>query len=312
MLENDVPPPLVSVVIPSFNRKDSMLDLLRDVTQQVGASFEVIVVDDVSNDDSVDKILSKFPMVRLFVNEENGGPAVTRNRGIREAKGSIIVGFDSDVTVPDKKCLHKVSQTLAANPDVDGLAFRLLQPDGKTDDFARWWHPVPVEGYANKCFYTSYFSGTGYAFRSEALKKAGMYPEILYMHYEEEELALRLLDQGSHIIYCPDIEVIHHEGQVSRRSEIKTFYKHRNQVLLAIACMPLGRAVAYLVPRLSYALLNAIRGGYVRTFVKMLTSAWELGKIRWKNDRKPLSRETYRLIAALKNGKLRHNFTVGN
>lgn len=281
-----------------------MLDLLRDMSLQKGVQFETIVVDDLSPDDSVSAIRSQFPEVRLFVNEKNGGPAVTRNRGIREAVGSIIVGFDSDVTVPDRRCLQKVAQTFEEKPEIDGIAFRLLQPDDTSEDFARWWHPVPIESFAGKCFYTSYFSGTGYAFRTDAVKKAGMFPEILYMHYEEEELALRLLDQGSRIIYSPSIQVIHHEGQISRRSEIKTFYKSRNQVLLAIACMPIGKAIAYLVPRMIYAFINAVKGRHLGTFYKMLKSAWELGRIRWRKDRKPLSRVTYKLIAELKNGKL--------
>ncbi len=296
--------PQVSVVIPSYNRKNSMLELLSDVSAQQDVSFEIIVVDDFSPDNSVEAISKAFPKVRLFQNETNSGPAVSRNRGIREAKADIIVGFDSDVSVPDKLCLRKVVEQFNQNKDVDGLAFRLLQPDGITDDYARWWHPVPIEEYANISFLTSYFSGTGYAFRIEAVKKAGMYPEILYMHYEEEELAYRLLDQGSLIVYSPGISVIHHEGQVSRRNEIKMFYKHRNQILLAIACMPIGRATMYLLPRILYAFLSSAIGGYMGNFFRMLASAYKLGIVRAK-DRKPLKAQTWSFIKSIKKGLVR-------
>jgi glycosyltransferase involved in cell wall biosynthesis len=73
---------MISVVIPSYNRRDGMLALLADLHRQEGVEFEVIVVDDCSPDDSVEAIRSAFPTVRLAKNETNLGPSVTRNRGI--------------------------------------------------------------------------------------------------------------------------------------------------------------------------------------------------------------------------------------
>ncbi len=293
--------PEVSVVIPSYNRCGSMLELLKDVERQENVAFEIIVVDDCSPDDSVAQITSKFPDVRLFVNEKNGGPAVTRNRGIKEARAPLIVSFDSDVTVPDNYCLRKAVDAFSELPNAAGLAFHLYQPDGKTEDFARWWHPVPIYPYSEKRFETDYFSGTGCAFRKESLLAAGMYPEILYMHYEEYELAFRILDTGKSMVYCPNISVLHHEGQVSRRSEIKTFYKHRNQILIAVAMFPFLKAVTYVLPRTIYTFLDSIRRGYTKTYFKSLKSAIELSKIRLKT-RKPLKQETFKRIKQMKKG----------
>lgn len=295
--------PQVSVVIPSYNRCESMLSLLSDVGGQKGVAFEIIVVDDCSTDNSVEQIRSEFPRVRLFVNDKNGGPAVTRNRGIKEAKASIIVSFDSDVSVPDAQCLRKALDAFKEMPDAAGLAFHLYQPDGKTEDYARWWHPVPIEKYSEKRFKTDYFSGTGCAFRKASLEKAGLYPEILYMHYEEYELAYRILDTGKDLVYSPDIWVVHHEGQVSRRSEIKSFYKHRNQILVAVALFPLHRAIAYVLPRTIFTFLNSIRYGYTKSYFKSLKSAYNLSKVRIKN-RKPLRSSTWKRIKTMKSGVL--------
>ena len=73
---------MISVVIPSYNRRDCVLALLADVYAQEGVDMEVIVVDDRSPDNSVEAIRAAYPQVTLLVNEKNGGPAVTRNRGI--------------------------------------------------------------------------------------------------------------------------------------------------------------------------------------------------------------------------------------
>lgn len=294
---------MISVIIPNYNRRDSTLKLLGDVFSQLDSNFEVIVVDDKSTDDSVEAIKREFPSVDLIVNETNSGPAVSRNKGIQKAKGTIIVGFDSDVTVPDQHCLKKVEESFNEKSEIDGQAFRLLQPNGKTDDFARWWHPVPVKDYFNKCFETNYFSGTGYAFRTKALLESGLYPEILYMHYEEVELALRFIDSGYKLIYNPRIEVIHHEGQVSRRSEIKSFYKNRNQILIAIALMPWPRAMSYTIPRITFGFFTAIRDRHLPSYFRMLKSAKELGAKRLKN-RSPLKRSTWIYLKLVKKGIL--------
>ena len=292
---------MISVVIPSYNRSHCVLALLKDVYAQKGVEMEVIVVDDCSPDDSVEVIRREFPQVTLLVNGKNGGPAVTRNRGIRAAKGDVVVGFDSDVTIPDEHLFSKVETRFKALPRVTGLAFRLLKPDGKSEDTPRWWHPVPIGSYADREFVTSYFSGTAYAFRREELVKAGMYPEILYMHYEEVELAFRIIDQGGSILHCPELVALHHANEVSKRSEVTVFYKPRNQILLAVACLPGLKAIQYVLPRTCYQFVKACGGGHVRDFARAMKSAGQLFP-RLLELRKPLRTETLQRIGAMKRG----------
>lgn len=292
---------MISVVIPSYNRRDCMLALLADVFCQDGVEFEVIVVDDCSPDDSVEAIRRKFPAVRLFVNERNGGPAVTRNRGIREARGEIIVGFDSDVTIPDTRLLAKAAACFRESPAVDGLALRIFKPDGVSEDIGRWWHPLAVADHADKPFFTSYFSGTAYAFRRDVAIAAGLYPEIFYMHYEEVELAWRILDRGGRIRYAPDLAVLHHANPVSRRSEVELFLKPRNQILLAASCLPWLHALRYVLLRTSFQCAKACWRGHFPDFVRAMRSALKLLPQQLAT-RKPLRRETLIGLRTLKSG----------
>lgn len=292
---------MISVVIPSYNRRDCVLALLTDIYAQEDVEMEVIVVDDRSPDDSVEAIRRAFPQVTLLVNEKNGGPAVTRNRGIRAAKGDLVVGLDSDVTVPDRRLLSKVEKRFAEHPDVTGLAFRLFKPDGESEDTPRWWHPVPIGDYADKEFLTSYFSGTAYAFRRAELIDAGLYPEILYMHYEEVELAYRILDRGGSILHCPELAVLHHANEVSRRSEVSVFYKPRNQLLVAAACLPGWKALHYAVPRVVFQFATALRRGHLKDFIRAMKSASQLLPARLEN-RSALSPQTIKRIGELKQG----------
>lgn len=254
-------PPVVSVVIPSYRRREGVLALLADLRRQRGVAFEIIVVDDASGDGSAEAIATRYPAVTLLRNARNGGPCVTRNRGVRAARGEFIVGFDSDVSLPDPDLLRKVADGFARDPATTGFAFRLLRPDGQGDDHGRWWHPVPIAAFADRPFETSYFSGTAYAFRRREVLAAGLFPEWLYMHFEEVVLAYRLLDQGGKLRYEPGFTAVHHAAPVARRGEIERYYKPRNQVLFAGACLPPWPALAYAVPRAAFQLGKALLHG---------------------------------------------------
>ena len=292
---------MISVVIPSYNRKAGMLALLADIYRQEGVSFEVIVVDDCSPDGSAEAIAAAFPQTTVLRNEKNGGPSVTRNRGILAARGEIVVGFDSDVTVPDTRLLAKVEAAFAELPQADGLAFRLFTPDGKTDDRFRWCHPVPLDSYATSRFETSYFSGTAYAFRKKAVVAAGLYPEWFYMDFEEVLLAYRMVDQGSKMVYIPELTAIHHAHPTPRRSKILVFFKPRNQILFALACFPWPRALFYLLPRMVYNFGYALAGRHLPDYFRAMSSAWKLRSESMKR-RKPLRRASWKKLAELRRG----------
>ena len=293
---------MISVVIPTYNRRDTIVGLLDDVFRQTGTDFEVIVVDDCSADDPGEFLKARFPRITYLRNEKNSGPAVTRNRGVRAAKGDIIVGFDNDVSVPDTQTLSRVATLLGQRTDVDGLAFRLLKPDGVSDDVDRWWHPMPIKDYATRSFSTSYFSGTAYAFRRQAMLDAGIFPEHLFMHYEEVELALRIIDQGGVILYSPEVSVLHHAHVVSRRSEIKVFYKPRNQLLIAAGCLPPSRAMGYVVPRLAFQFLVAVKDRHLASYFRDLRSAAQKMP-ECLRTRRVLKPATFRRLAAIRAGQ---------
>jgi glycosyltransferase involved in cell wall biosynthesis len=85
--------PLVSVILPTFNRGYCLAEAISSVLIQSG--FELIVVDDGSTDNT-QKVLQKFPDIRSIRLPENRGVSYARNRGIELARGSLICFLDSD------------------------------------------------------------------------------------------------------------------------------------------------------------------------------------------------------------------------
>ena len=105
----------VSVVIPTYNRRDTLARALDSVFAQTRTPFEVIVVDDGSNDGTSDWVREVYPEVRLL-EQENQGVSAARNYGIREASGTWLAFLDSDDAWFPEKLASQV-QALETSPD---------------------------------------------------------------------------------------------------------------------------------------------------------------------------------------------------
>ena len=90
---------LVSIIMPSYNCGEYIKDTILSVQAQTYKNWEIIFMDDCSNDDTirrVSELREKEPRIRLFQNKFNSGAAVSRNNALREAKGRWITFLDSD------------------------------------------------------------------------------------------------------------------------------------------------------------------------------------------------------------------------
>lgn len=108
--------PSISVVIPAYNRENSIETAIRSTLTQTLPPSEVVVVDDGSKDQTAARVEAYGdPRVRL-VRQENGGISAARNTGIREARSTWIAFQDSDDEWLPKK-LERQFEALAAAPD---------------------------------------------------------------------------------------------------------------------------------------------------------------------------------------------------
>ena len=110
--------PKVSVVIPTYNRANYILETIKSVRQQSFKDYEVIIVDDGSTDNTREKLadLVKENLVR-YIYQENSGESAARNRGISDSKGEYIAFLDSDdLFLPQK--LEKQTAFMDSNPGI--------------------------------------------------------------------------------------------------------------------------------------------------------------------------------------------------
>lgn len=122
--------PLVSVIIPTFNRRDLVIRAIESALNQTYAHREILVMDDGSTDDTADAVRPYLDRV-TYLTQANRGLAAARNAAIRHSRGELLALLDSDdVWTPDKleKCVRYLQQhsecdvvyTPMATMDVDG------------------------------------------------------------------------------------------------------------------------------------------------------------------------------------------------
>src|ERR1700719_2929443 len=103
--------PAVSVIIPTYNHRDFVLDAIESVFAQTFTDYEVIVVNDGSPDDTASVLAPLASAGRIrYLEQANAGQGAARNRGIAQARGEFIALLDDDDRWPADKLEWQVGE----------------------------------------------------------------------------------------------------------------------------------------------------------------------------------------------------------
>ena len=231
----------VSVVIVSFNTRETLRECLCAVFRSKGdISIQVIVVDNASTDGSPEMIEKAFPQVELIKSEINLGFGMANNRGFENAKGRYIVLLNSDAFV-DQTALARSVAHMDATPGCGLGGGRLVGRDASFQPSARMFPSVLSDlivlsglaaryprsrffGHADRTWADAmqaaevdWVPGAYSIIRLDALRAAGAFDPRFFLYYEEVDLCRRIKKLGYSICYWPDVVVTHVGGESSRQ-----------------------------------------------------------------------------------------------
>lgn len=127
LFDNEVIAGLVSIIMPSFNSAKFIEATINSVLSQTFTNWELIVIDDLSNDNSIELVTNFSNMdkrIKLIKSNTNGGTARARNKGLKEAKGQYIVFLDSD-DLWDKSFLESQASFIKENGPIITAGYRI-------------------------------------------------------------------------------------------------------------------------------------------------------------------------------------------
>lgn len=264
-------PPLVSVVIVTWNRKDDVLAAVRSVYDQAYQHVEIIVVDNASTDGTVEALGRDYPSARVVALAENQGAAGGRNAGIRAARGDVVFILDSDACL-HRDTLGKVVEKLEAEPTVAVIMCKILSATtGQLDPAAGWIYPENTRADEDLEFASYSFSECGAAIRRSVLDRVGLFWDLLFFVGEGDELSLRVWDAGYKVIYWPEA-VVYHRASPSERttSGAWQYYDLRNSLYIHLVHYPWWMLIVFSPLQIGISLVKAARGGHLRSFRRAL------------------------------------------
>ncbi len=233
--------PLVSIIIPTFNRSDVVERTLTAFLDQglAEADLELIVVDDGSTDDTssiLARVLAAYPNRLRVITQTNRGPAAARNEGIRRARGSFIL-FAGDDIVPSPNLVqaHINAHARYSGSPVAILGHVTWSREFEITPFMEWLESDGMqfgfsfirdrENVPPEMFYTSNIS-----LRRDFLMDGELFDErFTAACWEDIDLGLRLRKRGLRIIYAPDAIGYHiHKtdfGRFVRRTRTAGYFR---------------------------------------------------------------------------------------
>lgn len=262
-------PVRASVIVPSWNGAALLPRVLDSLRVQRFGSFEVIVVDNGSEDGSLDLLRTRYPDVRLVSLGSNRGFAGAVNAGLAAARGEIVALLNNDA-VADPGWLAALVAALDAHPEVASCASRMLDlHDPRRIDSAgdqlgifpsNCGHgQLDDERFRQPVYVLSPCAGAA-AYRRILLQDLGGFDERFFAYMEDVDLGVRLQFSGYDCLYVPEA-VVHHEGARTsdRLPEMKFFLLMRNSLFVFFQYMPPLRRLAWSPVVLARVLLNARR-----------------------------------------------------
>lgn len=205
----------VSIIIPLYNKKDSIGSSVRSVLNQTYDSFEIIIVDDGSSDGS-DEIVKSFKDNRIrYIYKSNGGVSSARNRGILESRGEWILFLDADdILYPDALNTLLAPVKESSNIQISCGNFDIIE-EGKSKCGSKNSINAVIANNYKSFFYQKFNLRAGNFIVKRHLAKKFPYPESL-SRFEDLKVILEYLGQAE--IHCTEKIVMAYQKGYSELS----------------------------------------------------------------------------------------------
>lgn len=269
----------VSIIFVNYKTKDFTIDAIKSVFDKTqGIDFEIFVVDNNSQDGSIEAIEKEFPNINIIKNPINAGFGAANNLAIKQAKGKYILCLNTDTILVNNAIkimydfmeeeenknvavcggalydidMHSVN--CGGNlPTITEIFWKLGLRNIFRKQYSNYILTLTVDEL-KKDSSIGYITGADIFFRKSVLDKVGLFDENFFMYYEETDLCKRIRDKNYNIKIVKDAKIIHLEGQsnqnlIDRKKKIKKseFYYFKKHYPNKIFIVKIIYIILYLI-----------------------------------------------------------------
>ncbi|MFA5992261.1 MAG: glycosyltransferase [Candidatus Pacearchaeota archaeon] len=218
----------ISLIIPCYNGEKYLDATINSVLNQTKKPDEIIIVDDCSKDKSLELIKNyskKHKTIKLIQNPVNKGLSATRNIGIQNSKGDIIIFIDVDC-VADQNLVKNLFNFYREDKEnkIGAIGGHGIESNIQTV-YDKYRKEYMTQAFSSKENLTevNWFFGLCCSFRKKALTEAGLFNPIFRTNGEDADIAMRIKKQGYQVFYSNNVFVYHHK-QDDLKSLLRTIF----------------------------------------------------------------------------------------
>jgi GT2 family glycosyltransferase len=234
-----VDPATVTIVVVAHSVRDELERCFASIADHAGVPVHTILVDNASEDDTVDWVRAAHPEVEVVPMQANLGVAA-RDHGLRRSRSPYTMFLDSDAALtPD--ALPAMVSALDENPEWGLLGPRLVYDDGSLQMSCRRFPPLGLPLYRRPPFDriferrravrhhlmaefdhlrtrpVLYVLGACQLFRTSLARRAGPFDDRVFLGWDDADWCFRIRDAGGEIVYFPEATVVHSYRRQTRR-----------------------------------------------------------------------------------------------
>lgn len=215
----------LTVLIPNYNGRDLLEKNLPSVYQALEyarVSYEIIIVDDASQDESVEYLQTNYPTIKVLSNKANKGFAKTCNKGIKNALGKYLLLLNSDIYL-NERYIQKCLKFLETEPDFFGISGKIIDNSCSPIDSGLFYYEglftvKKIKNTESKA--THFTSGANTLFSLDKLKAIGGFNTVFSPYYfEDDDLSYRAYKKGWKSFFIPDA-ICHHIGAATIKKTV--------------------------------------------------------------------------------------------
>jgi GT2 family glycosyltransferase len=239
----------VTAIIPNYNGKEFLENCFQSLKSQENIA-EVIIVDNASQDGSIDFIKNDYPEFNLISNKENKGFAKAVNQGIKSSKSEFIFLLNNDVEL-QQNCISNLLKCIEMDKNIFAVSSKMIQyhdrdkMDDAGDEYTllgwtkRVGYGKSPQSYNQEREVFSACAG-GALYRKSVLDHIGYFDENFFAYMEDVDISYRARINGYKCFYCAQA-VVYHVGSGtsgSRYNKFKIKLAARNNVYVPFKNMP--------------------------------------------------------------------------